>query len=196
MKHRLLNFLTALSLLVCVALVVSWAPSFRRSHWVSWVRQDAPGSGFTACKLMISYGGLEASVTRFPVHDRVMAQDFGPLGLHYERDQPWRRSENPLYFGAGRHVLRSTHGGVIRWAVVPLWAPAALAAAPTAVRVASRARRRRRFRRRDRGLCPDCGYDLRATPERCPECGAVAESRWEGHEGGRDPGRDHFRSLP
>jgi hypothetical protein len=51
---------------------------------------------------------------------------------------------------------------------VPYWALLAIGLLPLAL---MSARAARRWRRRRAGRCPTCGYDLRATPGICPECG-------------------------
>jgi hypothetical protein len=58
--------------------------------------------------------------------------------------------------------------------VVPYWFITLLVATPWWWPVAWRMLRPLLARfRRSPGTCCRCGYDLRATPERCPECGAV-----------------------
>ena len=58
-----------------------------------------------------------------------------------------------------------------RFFAVPYWSLFLLTAALPALFLVLWRRGRRRSRV---GLCPTCGYDLRATPERCPECGTQA----------------------
>jgi hypothetical protein len=74
----------------------------------------------------------------------------------------------PLLDRAGFTALRGDRP-FDTWAVgVPLWAIALLGGLLPLVRFVALVRRRRAARR---GLCRSCGYDLRASPDRCPECG-------------------------
>jgi hypothetical protein len=57
------------------------------------------------------------------------------------------------------------------WLSVPYWMPLAIMAMPGLWY----SYRRLRQRRLKPGFCPSCGYDLRASPDRCPECGIVPE---------------------
>ena len=60
--------------------------------------------------------------------------------------------------------------------VIPYWFPLVLSLTPL-VPIWRRARRAAKVRA---GVCLGCGYDLRATPERCPECGIAPPFRSAG----------------
>ena len=83
-----------------------------------------------------------------------------------------RRSRMRAAAARARSVLHPDTG----WGVdFPAWLPFAVTAIlPAAWPVPAwrRARRRRLLRA---GRCVRCGYDLRATPDRCPECGGEGE---------------------
>jgi hypothetical protein len=72
----------------------------------------------------------------------------------------WRDPAAQRYYVVGPPFLG------IRYSILAL-----CTASLPAIRLAMWWRRWRR--RRPEGCCRACGYDLRATPERCPECGAV-----------------------
>ena len=91
-------------------------------------------------------------------------------------------SRPPWWTHLGFHYLREV--GLDSWwlmknnwaVVVPYWSLAGLTFALPAAWGLWSLKRRRAARVRD-GLCARCGYDLRGTPDRCPECGEPAPHR-------------------
>jgi hypothetical protein len=140
-RHSVLSFLVALSLLLCVSTCVLWARSYRNQWHGDRLAFNAARDSW---ELRSEGGGLTV----------------------YQRDRsPW------FFAGSatdGKTVARYNWNEVFGF---PYWL-AVIATAP--VPVARAAKWMRRRRRRSKGLCLACGYDLRMTPELCPECGVAA----------------------
>jgi hypothetical protein len=92
-----------------------------------------------------------------------------PQNWHERLGFKWRRT----FAGVWGNQLITAPLDDIHCAAVPYWFLALLTAVPALLKwwAASRVRRKRRL-----GLCINCGYDLRGSPERCPECGTPNES--------------------
>jgi hypothetical protein len=89
----------------------------------------------------------------------------------WPRDRTWysesgQRVQSPKLF---RYYSASFPGVSFRLLSFPHAFAIAILLIPQTVTVI---RLRRRYRIIAASLCPACGYDLRATPDRCPECGA------------------------
>lgn len=115
------------------------------------------------------------------------AADFDPIDRHHFFRMPamemgileWEiitgDNEPKAYWElAGVHFLTlwTDLNGQTRWdLVIPDWY---LICASLVLPAIASYRALRYWRRSRGGKCISCGYDLRATPERCPECGAIA----------------------
>jgi hypothetical protein len=78
---------------------------------------------------------------------------------------------------AGFYYLRlaANPGEQMTWAFI--WPHWFLMVATTIIPLVRPFERLKKHRRIARGCCLRCGYDLRATPDRCPECGTIASQK-------------------
>ena len=185
LARRLFTFCSAVSLLLCVTFLAVWAGCFfYRLHayhappygafadrWTYVVTCSREGVRVTFNhKYLLNPAypadtGTRARLSPPSVRNTLYESERSGArvrlpGVLYSKT--WGSNDQPGYGtveeGPGHHVIFSPLLAALLAALLPvLWLVGF----------------RRRYRRRRRGRCPACGYDLRATPERCPECGAV-----------------------
>lgn len=189
LARKLRILFSASCAVLAVALAVMWIRSYVARDEVSWSStvDEARRSGWTARSIMFGRGQLRIGyrsrletgewVSRFregagfrlestvpyPAYDYIDGPppDFEGLGFVFDYDHD-----------VGANVIGDGENRFLGLLIVtPIWAPMLLCAAVSSVPVVRAIRRRRRI---TRGLCVRCGYDLRASPECCPECGTSA----------------------
>ncbi len=185
MVHRwLLTIVSGISLLLCICAVVLWI----RQQWFveSWVYhwsldsiKETKRRRFTISSFD---GNLEAKLSHTYQRDSLPLRVFKyavwysqPVRqsgwLRYKSSAgTWNRGAQSFWERRGFKWLHFDIGYGHSYDIsLPHWLIVIATAIPPAWWIVS-FRRRRRLRG---GCCTVCGYDLRATPDRCPECGTA-----------------------
>jgi hypothetical protein len=173
----LLNAATVVSLVLFLAIVGIWLRSYWTCDRVLWRGAIVPDAD-------ADRPGFLIRVNR----GRVSFYWDGPIAAYpysYTEERSWTHEAPSLdkppsgkrwWNWLGVHYFNFSNRGFAmsgELLMVHLALPASVSALAPIARIAVRRLRRRNGRRGSSAGCVVCGYDLRATPDRCPECGAV-----------------------
>ena len=156
-RRHLFTAAAAASLFICVAALLLWPVGY-------WRRLN----------LMYCFGQ-----TQFDIQTEAGTLALGRYQYPQAAPRGWKwalhRLENDSYsgpfdFGHLHSPRRRPDDNLYDAVWCPHWFVVALSAVMPAVWLVQFRRRRERLLQ---GRCRRCGYDLRATPDRCPECGTV-----------------------
>lgn len=195
----LFSGLAGTSLLLCIVMMAIWVQSYKSGHGASiycwgYSLGLSIGSGVVSGYLQHDFGQPPSPVSIFTSHwgytgrprrtGSMIRLSKPPIfGIrHFELSDRYGDPPPPdhvlatsLYGFQLNHAGSSYAGRIVNtWYnfAVPFWPFVCLLALLPAVwfrRITRRSKRRRS------GYCSECGYDLRATPDRCPECGKAVE---------------------
>jgi hypothetical protein len=176
MRRKLLNVWKAVSLLLCVAMVALWVRSYRASDYLYW----ASSSREMAC--VGERGQILIRITKIDKPNffqprSLRLNDRGGVAAPWFTLDALKITNLPLEWEFPGFKIGFAAGPYDRiyrvvQIVLPHWLLAAVFALPPGRWCARRFRRKVLARE---NLCSTCGYDLRATPDRCPECGTAPE---------------------
>ena len=188
-RHRwrtvLLYAAGAASLVLMLATILAWA----------WLGRYERSIAYATANAQVQVGAfpsaivIDRSVVTWMLHPEWRTRT-GSFSIRVDRDEVGAElgKRVRLYHFAGA-ALRTvtwtfrneTGGAPHKRTAVGIWVPywlVLLLTLPTPLWIMTDHRRRLiRAARRERGLCEQCGYDLRATPGRCPECGTPAAAQ-------------------
>jgi hypothetical protein len=198
LKRRLFNVLAGVSLLLCVPMAGMWVRSYQLVYIVdarteTWPQSSVWRSRAVDLRLVQGYwifhwGGDEFKLDHpegisvgWGRSDAINYKRQHPGGLHWDY-YSWGvirvfNADNllgiPHQYGFGyKYEFRNNASrmDINHYVIVPAWLSIVLLLL-LPVAWAYQWHRRRSFY--SAGCCRACGYDLRATPDRCPECGTI-----------------------
>ena len=164
--------------MLCFAVIGQWTWSHYRSNTVRYTYL-VDGGQYRMVMLRSVNGGMQVGVLTRDLASR-------PAGAPPFREGLWSFSRRSIsIFSMDDLTIRPGHGVAWRlpgiqfqaerdaagrqqfqFRIVTAWLLAATSILPLMALY--------RMRWRPPNVCRGCGYDLRATPERCPECGTIA----------------------
>jgi hypothetical protein len=174
MIRLLLHGIGVVCLMLTVAAVVLWLRSYRVADGFVW----KPGPQPDYYRLYVGCGGVRIG--------------WGQYSFELEPYLEYYPDRTPTYptmtlpsgiagrLGFNAHCGTDSKGKPSADVVFPIWALILLALPVTAQRAAVLYSQRRSRRRTILGLCLNCGYDLRASPGCCPECGMGSPAKAAG----------------
>ena len=155
MKRRVLNVLRVVTLLLCAAFAALWVDTGLLGHTRRPYNRP----------IYVAGGGIRGRVEVLCWRDGITVHvgEYGAYSALGTRYQEWRIPCARLQRHSGRS--NGFDCEISHWLLLGVTGlPAGCFALHVLVR----------RRRHPETACPGCGYDLRATPSRCPECGAAA----------------------